>query len=97
MFDLKFYKLVKLLGEWHDRINNYANYKNCQTRCDMMNVCQNFYIDNHIDIETGNEIYKYNALSYLYFNDYDGTKYQKKLQQVRNNHHNFNKEKYNVL
>ena len=93
MFDLKFYKLVKAQSDFHNDINDYRCYKNCKTRREMMEAAEDFYNNIDADINIRNHIDKYNRLCYLYFNDYNESKIQKQVQQLRNNIHNFNEKR----
>lgn len=85
MFDLKFYKLVKLMAAFHNDINDYRNHKHCSSKEDMMMVYEEHFAKLDIDVYTHNNLNVYNRLCYLYFNDYDKTKVDKQHRQYFKN------------
>lgn len=94
MFDLKFYKLVKLIAAFHNDINDYRNHKHCTTKEQMSMVFNDYY--NSLNIEDRDRIMLnlYIRRCYLYFNDYDDTKSDKQLKQVARNMANIKVKKY---
>ena len=85
MFDIKFYRLLKLMKDYHNNINDYNQYKDVCRKDEYEYIFSCQLAKLGADFELYNQLDLYNRLSYCYFKNYDGNVIQKQINQCKKN------------
>ena len=97
MFDIKFYRLLKLTKDYHNNINDYNQYKDVCRKDEYVNIFCCLLAKLGADFELYNQLDLYNRLSYCYFKNYDTNVLQKQINQVKKNNRKVKKNDFAIL
>ena len=83
MIDINWYAMLKYFEKYHEEINSYKNYKELRTDKDFDTLSHEKMNKYSLELNEINDIYIYQRLCYMYFNNYDENKVSKQIKLIQ--------------